>query len=923
MAIISFHDVWEIYRIKFVLGGKVSWENFWALRGISFQISAGETVGIIGENGSGKTTILKIIAGLLKPDRGEAKVTGRVAGLLDMGAGFQPELTGRDNIRLNLNLSGMDPAKLEAVCEKVIRFADIGKFIDAPVKCYSQGMFVRLAFSAAIHVEPEILVIDDILAVGDEYFQRKCIKRIFELKDSGTTIICVTHDMHMLRKLCGRALFIKEGRVLKDDLAEKVIPFYTQMIGAKDTVAVLAQGPFSLIFNNGRMFLNWKDKPVTSNTGGYTRFLVHGKSYHSFQADWEVQKESETRFWARGRLFQLGLTQVWKIEIQDDFSVKWDVEIQADEPLDIQEGYLNLLLQKEYTDWFTSAEKGHFPAIHEDSHDWQPLAEKRASYECMGVMAQGTEDAGLPGLIFESQDHSLGAQGQVFNSDALAGCRILQYTIFLKQRSNVSREDQARWFAGRILLNVSSPEQYLSDLQAGHTLALSVAKLIFENGRCNIFSKEFGPSAIHSVVSSIYADGRRYFSTLARWKVEKAGPHKMIVQLTWPDAPFIQIWEIEALGENVFHFKIFLRVSDVVHIEQQMLNWTLAKEYTSWACGPVEQKFPEDFLEHEVDILQKCIRPSELEVSSRIDHVPAAVLRASYAEDSFIKIFNTDIFSRSREVRIYKIGSEDQERVLPGDHLCFDAEISFGKKKAIAENTAPRKIDRGDLSVCFDQGRGQLYWKGKELTKNLGLYTALRCQGRWHSSVSSAFWRVESVDDHTLVVHGDWLTLPLNQRWEIKITDGNVIELRASMVLGKEIEIDRLQTNIMLSEKYDEWRARGVTGRLPSFKADIDDDWEVIYSNENPETAGDEDLTLSVSASGAEGLPEVSTLPCGPGMARVMNIVNSDLYHRGRVLQYLEKDPDKLRSKEKIDLMARIVVRGSHEEKNGSERTYG
>ncbi|MFH0984774.1 MAG: ABC transporter ATP-binding protein [Candidatus Omnitrophota bacterium] len=918
MAIINFHDVWEMYRIKFVLAGKVSWENYWALKGISFKIEPSETIGIIGENGSGKTTILKIIAGLLKPDRGEVKVDGRVAGLLEMGAGFQPELTGRDNIHLNLSLSGMDPAKLEVACEKIISFADIGKFIDAPVKCYSQGMFVRLAFSAAIHVEPEILVIDDILAVGDEYFQRKCIKRIFELRDSGATIVCVTHDMHMLRKLCKRVLFIREGRVIKDDLAEKVIPFYAQMIGAKDTIAILTQGPFSVIFNNGRLFLNWKDKPVTSNAGGYTRFFVDGKSYHSFQADWEVQKESETRFVARGRLFQLGLTQIWKMEIHENSEVKWDVEIQADEPLDIQEGYLNLLLQKEYADWFTPSEKGHFPVIDENSHDWQPLTEKRAAHECMGVMPQEAADAGLPGLIFESRDSSLGAQGQVFNSDSLADCRVLQYTILRRQHSNVSRADQAYWFSGRILLDVSDPEQYLNDLQAGYAIELNTTKLVFEHGRCDITCKKFGPSAIQSIASSVHAGGRRYFSTLAKWKPEKAGPHKMIAQVIWPDAPFIQIWEIEAVGEDAFRLNVFLRVSEEVCVEQQMLNWTLSKEYTSWFYGAVEHDFPEEFLEHEVDVLQKCIRQPELGVASRAEGVPAAVMKVAQADDSFVKIFNADIFSRSREIRIYRIGGEGQELLLPGERSCFDAEISFGKKRATVESKVVSKIDRGELSFCFDRGQGRLYWKGKELTKELGFYTALRCQGRWHSSVSSAFWRVENVDDHTLMAHGNWLQLPLIQSWEIKITDSHTVELRASMIVNEDIEMDRIQTNIMLSERYDAWRAHGVSGILPPFKANIDDDWEVVYSTDNKE--GVPDGWVAVSAA---GLPEVRIGPCGPSITKTLNIVNSDLYHRGRVLQYLERNPGKLRPEEKIDLMARIVIQESSGDTKGSERKNG
>ena len=219
MAIIQFKDVWEMFKIKFVIDGRSSWENFWALKGLNFEIAKGETVGIIGENGAGKSTVLKLIAGMLRPDRGEIEVGGKVSGLLELGAGFQAELTGKENIYLIAGLFGLSKVEVEERFDRIVEFAGIGRFIHAPVKCYSQGMFVRLAFAIAIHVEPEILLIDDILAVGDEYFQRKCIGKIFEVRDQGATIVIVTHDMNMLKRLCSRAIFLKDGRVTRKFLS--------------------------------------------------------------------------------------------------------------------------------------------------------------------------------------------------------------------------------------------------------------------------------------------------------------------------------------------------------------------------------------------------------------------------------------------------------------------------------------------------------------------------------------------------------------------------------------------------------------------------------------------------------------------------------------------------------------------------------
>ena len=169
MNAIEFTDIWEKYRLKYSINGKTIWEELWALKDINFSVQKGEVVGIIGQNGAGKTTLLKLIAGMLMPDRGEVKVAGRVSTLMELGAGFNPEFTGRENIVINSRIYGIsDDEILEKKILDIVEFSGLGKFIDAPMKCYSQGMYTRLAFALAIYVDPDILLIDDVLAVGDE-----------------------------------------------------------------------------------------------------------------------------------------------------------------------------------------------------------------------------------------------------------------------------------------------------------------------------------------------------------------------------------------------------------------------------------------------------------------------------------------------------------------------------------------------------------------------------------------------------------------------------------------------------------------------------------------------------------------------------------------------------------------------------------
>lgn len=199
---------------------------FYALKDISLTIKRGESVGIVGVNGSGKSTLLKIITGVLNPTEGKVETYGKVAALLELGAGFNPEYTGRENIYLNGTMMGYSEEEMAQRVQPIIDFADIGDFIDQPVKTYSSGMFARLAFAVAINVSPDILIVDEALAVGDTRFQVKCIDKMMELKRSGTTILFVTHAIEQIKRFCTRAIWIRDGIIYKDGEASQIVDLY-------------------------------------------------------------------------------------------------------------------------------------------------------------------------------------------------------------------------------------------------------------------------------------------------------------------------------------------------------------------------------------------------------------------------------------------------------------------------------------------------------------------------------------------------------------------------------------------------------------------------------------------------------------------------------------------------------------------------
>jgi len=240
-AAISVRDLskrYKLYRrpwdrvVEWVTGGRaVRHQDFWALEGVSFEVKRGECVGIIGVNGAGKSTLLKILSRALYPTKGEFEVNGRLASLLELGTGFHPELTGRQNIFESARLLGFPEAEVRSCLPAILDFARIGEFVDRPVKQYSSGMFVRLAFSLFAHLEPEVYIVDEALAVGDVFFQQKCFERLRRMRERGCTILLVSHDMEAITHLCDRAVLLHAGKCAADGDARSVVHDYFALMG--------------------------------------------------------------------------------------------------------------------------------------------------------------------------------------------------------------------------------------------------------------------------------------------------------------------------------------------------------------------------------------------------------------------------------------------------------------------------------------------------------------------------------------------------------------------------------------------------------------------------------------------------------------------------------------------------------------------
>jgi ABC-type polysaccharide/polyol phosphate transport system ATPase subunit len=252
--------------------------DFWALRDIGFQVEKGETLALVGPNGSGKSTLLQIVAGILQPTQGRVVTRGRIAALLELGAGFNPEFSGRENVFLNGEIMGLSRAEIERAMPSIEAFAEIGEFIARPVKEYSSGMYVRLAFATAIHVDPEILIVDEALAVGDAVFANRCVRKFEELRERKITVLFVSHDLGLVKQLSNRAILLLNGRIEAQGAPSDVINRYIGLVLEKQQARQEKQQRFEASYRHGDGvseilgvdLLSANGQPVTSVAGGET-----------------------------------------------------------------------------------------------------------------------------------------------------------------------------------------------------------------------------------------------------------------------------------------------------------------------------------------------------------------------------------------------------------------------------------------------------------------------------------------------------------------------------------------------------------------------------------------------------------------------------------------------------------------------------
>ncbi|MBF0550256.1 MAG: ABC transporter ATP-binding protein [Deltaproteobacteria bacterium] len=427
--------------IRFFLSLKGPKRDLWGLRDINLEVPENTTLGVIGHNGAGKSTLLRILAGVTRPTSGRVTVNGRLGLLLNLGAGFHPLLTGRENIFLKGALHGFKTWEIKKLFDRIVAFSELEDFIDMSLREYSSGMRLRLGFAIACHLDPDILLVDEVLAVGDPRFQRKCIERFYEFKKNGKTTVVVSHDLGLITGICDRGLLLKKGRIAMFGSVPRVVNTFLEDDKTSHGAAIIESGRVGLSFDNGKGIIFVDGQEVTTGLGMYTSMKIQPTDgdadsavfYTSEQAVWEIIDRTETSFCARGAFISVPVVQTWRVSLSPTGQINWQVEMELKEDITFQERQSNIMIKSDYIRWgFNDRDQSRFPEIFWQNYDWQMLQAEPA--QVITVVPDGLTPRPLPQVIFNSMMN--GSEACVTNTN-----------LFFKGRLLVHRERQNRLFS--------------------------------------------------------------------------------------------------------------------------------------------------------------------------------------------------------------------------------------------------------------------------------------------------------------------------------------------------------------------------------------------------------------------------------------------------------------------------------------------
>jgi ABC-type polysaccharide/polyol phosphate transport system ATPase subunit len=652
-------------------------EMFTAIRDISFTVGAGESLGIIGRNGSGKSTLLSILAGVTLPSGGRVTVNGRVASLLELGAGFHPVLTGRENVYLNAGLLGMRHAQTDAVFDDIVRFSGIGDFIDQPVETYSSGMYVRIGFAVAVHSNPDIFLVDEVLSVGDEEFQRRCRVKIGELREQGKTIVFVSHDLGVVNTLCERVVLLSNGLMVDRGSTQKTINYYLRQVGAEKGIHTFSGGDSEVIHCEGRVSLFHKKEELSGSGGFQMEINSYGQLHLSSMAEWTIEEKDGHGCTARGRMPRLPVELVWKMWLDEAGRLFWELALECERETQIEHIAALMGFPTSYARWLYGDFAGPFPEILPSDTRWSMVvAQENKQREAVLLPEKGRT---LPPVIARVESDNPHYGVVLFNSEYIKFNRMVMAAAAYPQHACLFKP--GRHDLMRVVLDLNRTESELENMiRAPRMLECGPLTVQFKNGSLCLFHHGEELTNYLNVYSSMLIQQLWNDSQSLQWGAAQVIEGGISLTGTSRRFPFCQHWELRR-GGDALRLQIWLETFETLEVQECHVSALLRHEYDQWRTEHEQGRFapfePEGT--HWVHF-NRSYAPGR-SVTALCGTLPSVTIAADGDCPAVrMTVLNTTLQENSRGIQALRPSESGRLCFEPGRHLYFSGWIRIGSE---------------------------------------------------------------------------------------------------------------------------------------------------------------------------------------------------------------------------------------------------
>lgn len=644
-----------------------------ALKDISFTVEPGEALGLIGANGSGKSTLLKIVSGVTLPTTGNVVVRGRVASLLELGAGFHPMLTGRENVYLNAGLLGVRHADVDREFDNIVAFSGLESFIDNPVDTYSSGMFVRLGFAVAVHTNPDIFLVDEVLSVGDEAFQRKCRARIDELKRQGKTFIFVSHDLGMVNAICDRVVLLQGGEMIARRTPSETIDYYLRQVGKTQDIHRLQDGPLEVILNNGRICLFYEQRECSAAQGFQVHLESMGAWHESVAGDWNIVERSAAHAVVRIRMARLPVVQIWRLRLEGG-ALRWDIALECERAFPLDDVEANLFFPPTFAQWVYGDMTGHFPDVLPADHVWTAVAPPNLQCKQAAALPAEGRDTPIPVVRFEPKIPSL--RMQWLNADYGCGCRVLQMGARIPMGDTL-REKGVHELMTLVIqvLPVSEKEALAATREAERTLTSGDLAAAFHQGTLSLaWRGEPITKPFHVSTGIILGNLLTESQNLLWGPVERVGD-RLNVDGESRHQPFRQHWELEAVSNGVA-LNVWFDALEPLDVQEFRVSAHLRPDYDEWQTDTESGRFPPlDPALVERRAANRDFAPGK-HVRALSPSLPSVTLESTNETVPFrMAALNSRYEHQSRVLLAFRVPEDGPFHLEPGRHLLFSGVV--------------------------------------------------------------------------------------------------------------------------------------------------------------------------------------------------------------------------------------------------------